>query len=256
MSIRERIWIIAAATVSLALAGCGAAPIPDDEIAGMVGSSTALAGGDTAALSIFAGGPPTSSAKGFNVSTTIDFPGIGSLTYDYAIDYLEDGSSVADPVSLPWDEVTFDGSAHLVVDLPNYEADRTLDVDFEVTGFDDDPNDGRVVVNGASTAAGTATWTNPTTDATAGYTTDLTKTWTDVKIADPTNPALPFYPISGTIAVAGSIERHHEGPSGYRNGRWSGTVTITFDGDATASVDVNGSSYQLNLVTGEVIPGT
>jgi len=256
MSIRERIWIIVVAMAALALAGCGAAAIPDDEIAGMVGSSTAAMGGDTAALSIFAGGPPTSSAKGFTVSHSITVPGVGSLTYDYSIDYLEDGSPVADPASLTWDEVTFDGSAHLVVDLPTYDADRTLDVDFEVTDFHDDPNDGRVVVNGSSTAAGTATWTNPTTDATAGYTMDLTKTWTDVNIADPTNPALPFYPTSGTIVITGSIERHHESPAGYRNGSWSGTVTITFDGDATASVDVNGSLYQLNLLTGVVTAGT
>jgi hypothetical protein len=41
MPTRGWIWIIGAATVALALAGCGAVPIPDDEIAGIVGSSTA-----------------------------------------------------------------------------------------------------------------------------------------------------------------------------------------------------------------------
>jgi hypothetical protein len=37
-----------------------------------------------------------------------------------------------------------------------------------------------------------------------------------------------------------------------RTGSWSGTITITFDGDGIVPVDVNGVDYLLNLATGEV----
>lgn len=254
MTGRGRMGIILIAAAALALAGCGAVPIPDDEVAGLAGTSTAGTGGDTTALAIFGGG---AAPKSYGVSSSFSVPGVGSLTYDYTIDYLKADAPVDPDVVTDWDEVTLLGSADLVVDLPNYETNRSLDVSFDATGFHDTPtNDGRVLLNGTSTAAGTATWTNPNTDATAGYTTNLTRTWTDVNIDDPTVSGGTSYPTAGTVVISGSIERHREGPSGVRTGSWSGTITITFDGDWIVPVDVNGADYLLNLLTGEVTPGT
>jgi hypothetical protein len=255
MSGKGRTWIIlAAAAAALALAGCGAAPIPDDEIAGMAGTSTVGTGGDMTALAIFGGG---AAPRSYTVSNSFSVPGVGSLTYDYTIDYLKAAVPVDPSIETGWDEVTLDGSADLVVDLPNYDTNRSLDVSFDATGFHEaSGNDGRVLLNGTSTAAGSATWTNPKNDATAGYTMNLTRTWTGVNIDDPTVGGGISYPTAGTVAISGSIERHREGPSGVRTGSWSGTITITFDGDWIVPVDVNGSPYSLNLLTGEVTAGT
>ena len=73
-----------------------------------------------------------------------------------------------------------------------------------------------------------------------------------MNIDDPSVVGGTLYPTAGTVQIAGSIERHRDGPSGVRTGSWSGTILITFDGDTIAAVDVNGSSYLLNLATGEV----
>jgi hypothetical protein len=250
MSRRIGLLVTCAAVAALALAGCGLAPIPDDEVAGMVGATTTGAGGDTTALLIFGGG---AAPKSYSVSQSFVVTGVGSLTYDYTIDYLKADVSV-DPASVTdWDEVTLVGSADLVVDLPTYDTNRSLDVSFDATGFHDAPtNDGRILLNGTSTAAGTATWVNPKNDATAGYTMNLTRAWTNVNLDDPTDVVWSGYPSSGTVVISGSIERHRDGPSGVRTGSWSGTITITFDGDAIVPVDVNGVDYLLNLATGEV----
>lgn len=249
MTGRRGMLVICAALAALAFAGCGLTPIPDDEVAGLVGTSTTGTGGDATALAIFGGG---AAPKSYTVSQSIVVTGAGSLTYDYTIDYLKAEVSV-DPASVTdWDEVTLVGSADLIVDLPNYDTNRSLDVSFDATGFHDAPDDDRVLLNGTSTAAGTATWTNPKNDATAGYTMDLDRIWTDVNIDDPTDFVWSGYPSSGTVVINGSIERHRDGPSGIRTGSWSGTITITFDGDSIVPVDVNGADYLLNLATGEV----
>ncbi len=241
--------ILAAAVAVLALAGCGAVPIPDDEVAALAGTSTIGTGGDATALAIFGAG---AAPKAYSVSQTYAVAGVGSLTYEYTIDYLKGDVSVDPAVDIDWDEVTLLGSADLVVDLANYDTNRSLDVDFDATGFHDAVDDDRVLLNGTSTAAGTATWVNPKNDATAGYTMNLARTWTNVNLDDPTDFVWSGYPSSGTVVISGSIERHRDGPSGVRTGSWSGTITITFDGDSIVPVDVNGAAYLLNLVTGEV----
>jgi hypothetical protein len=83
---------------------------------------------------------------------------------------------------------------------------------------------------------------------------DLTKTWTDVNMDDPSEPGWTGYPASGTVLLIGSIVRHREGPSGSRTGTWEGTILITFDGDEIIPVEVNGREYLLDLSTGEVTP--
>lgn len=236
------------AAAVIALAGCGAALIPDEEIAALAGTSTAGTGGDLLVLGIFGSG------KSVDKADAITLP-FGSLTYDYAIDFLEDGMSV-EPDGDTWDELTLDGSAELVVDLPNFTADRTLGVCFDVTGFNDSPNDGRVLLGGSTTVTGFATWTNPKTGGSGGYMMDLTKTWTDVDIDDPSETGWTGYPASGTVRLVGTIERHREGPSGSRTGTWEGTLFIAFNGTALVPVEVNGRPYQLDLLTGEVTPSS
>ena len=174
MRSKGRFAVLCVAVAALALAGCGLTPIPDDEVAALAGAGTTGSGGDLAALAIFGGGAP----KSYGVSQTIMVPGVFSLTYNYSIDYLKADTSVDPEVVTDWDEVTLGGSADLVVTLTNYEANRSLTVDFDATGFHDAGADGRVILNGTNTAAGSATWTNPKTDATAGYTMNLTRTWT------------------------------------------------------------------------------
>ncbi len=254
MSGRGSFVVICATVAALALAGCGAVSIPDDEVAALAGTSTLGTGGDATALAIFGGG---AAPKGYPVSQAIVVPGVGSLTYEYTIDYRKAAVSVDPAMVTDWDEVTLVGSADLVVDLPNYDTNRSLDVSFDATGFHEaSGNDGRVLLNGTSTAVGTATWVNPKNDATAGYAMDLARTWTNVNLDDPTDFAWSGYPSSGTVVISGSIERHRDGPSGVRTGSWSGTITITFDGDAIVPVDVNGAAYLLNLLTGEVTSAT
>lgn len=221
------IGLLCLTAAALALAGCGAALIPDEEVAGMAGTSTAGPGGDLLVLGIFGSG------KSVNKADVITLP-FGSLTYDYAFDYLKDGTSV-EPDGDTWDELTLDGSAELVVDLPNFSADRTLGVSFDVTGFNDSPNDGRVLLGGSTTVIGFATWTNPKIGDSGGYTMDLTKTWTDVDVDDPSEMGWTGYPASGTVRLVGTIERHREGPSGSRTGAWEGTLFITFNGTALSA---------------------
>lgn len=85
---------------------------------------------------------------------------------------------------------------------------------------------------------------------------NLARHWTNVNLDDPTVAGGISYPTAGTLAISGTIERHRDGPSGVRTGSWSGTITITFDGDAIVPVDVNGAAYLLNLLTGEVTSAT
>ena len=204
------------------------------------------------ALAIFSGGAP----KGYGVSQTILVPGVGSLEYNYTIDYISGGTPGQDPQTDLWDEITLVGSAQIIVDLPGYEANHTLAIDFDATGFNDAGDDGRIVLNGQSTVTGSATWTSPRTSATAGYTVNLTKSWNAVDMDDPSELLWSGYPASGTVVISGSIDRYRDGPSGLRTGSWSGTITITFDGDSVVPVDVNGAGYLLNLVTGEVTAAT
>ncbi len=243
--------ILCAAAVALALASCGPTAIPDEEVVGLAGAGTAGTGGDLLALRVFGSGAPAPNA--FGVSATINVPLLGSLTYDYVIDYLDDDVSV-DPAGDTWDEMTLDGSATLIVDIPDFASDTTLTIAYDITGFNDSPNDGRVIVNGSSEVEGSAMWTNPHTDAAASYTMVLTKTWTDVNIDDPSEIPWTGHPSSGTIVMYGFIDRHSDGPSGSRTGTWEGTISITFDGDNDAAVVVNGRSYLLDLSTGEVTP--
>ena len=108
--------------------------------------------------------------------------------------------------------------------------------------------DERVTLDGTKHRGRLGHVDQPEHRATAGYTMNLTKTWTDVDHRRSERRwAWTGYPSSGTVQIAGSIERHRDGPSGVRTGSWSGTILITFDGDTTAAVDVNGSPYVLDL---------
>jgi hypothetical protein len=246
--------IICLAVAAIVLAGCGVATIPDDEIVGLAGTGTVGTGGDLLALSIF--GSNGTGPKGFAVDHTVTWP-MGSLEYHYTIDYLKEGGAVDEPDAENWDEVILDGSATLIVDLPNLAANHTLTVCFDATEFNEQPpenNDGRIQLDGSSTVTGSANWTNPSNDATASYTMDLTKTWTAVNMDDPSELGWTGYPSEGTVLIVGSIERHRDGPSGAHSGSWEGTILITFDGDEIVPVVVNGREYLLDLSTGKATP--
>lgn len=251
---KRNTWIICLAAVAFVLAGCGVATIPDEEVVGLAGSSTAGVSGDSLALCVVAtvGDLP----QGVDVDGSISWPTVGSLEYAYAIDYLHEDAPVADPNAEDWDEVTLEGSATLVVDVPDLAVNYALGVTFDATEFNDDPNNGRIVLDGSSTLTGSATWTNPHNEVTAGYEMDFEKTWTGVNMDDPSDWVPTGYPTSGTVRLTGSMDRYRDGPSGTHNGSWSGTILITFDddGDNFAAVVVNGRDYLLDLSTGKVTP--
>lgn len=239
------------AVATLVISGCGVATIPDEEVVGLVATNTAGGSGDALLLCVVATGG--SLPQGIDVEGSLDWPSVGNLTYDYSIDYYRGDILVDDPNSEDWDEVTLDGSATLVVDVPALAVSHSLGVTFDATEFNDSPNDGRIVLDGSSTLTGSATWTNPKNGVTAGYELDFTKTWTGVNMDDPTVLGWE-YPSAGTVLLIGSIERYRDGPSGSQNGSWSGSILITFDGDEIVPVVVNGRNYLIDLTTGEVTP--
>jgi hypothetical protein len=237
------------AVMALMLAGCGAPTLPDEDLVGLAGSITAGAGADTLALRVFTAGGDL--FQGDDQSGYLDLL-VATLDFRYSLDYFLEDSPVADPDTQPWDEVIIEGTAELSAYPPGFLASYELDVRFDATGFHDEPDDGRIVLDGNGSLGGSIEWTDPVDDLTAGYTVDLDKTWTGVGMDDPSDLIWTGVPTSGSVLLIGSIERTGDEASGILPARWEGSILVTFDGDDIVPVSVNGWNYLWNVVTGEV----